>query len=108
MKQYYRVNVPAFIAFDVVAESEEQAKRIGAAAVYTPVLPINENCNIDLPAYVCLWSAGENLSGNLDGSKVEVVDSGERSDDELKSIEETSAALAHALGNDEEFAAALQ
>ena len=108
MKQYYRVNVPAFIAFDVVAESEEQAKRIGAAAVYTPVLPINENCNIDLPAYVCLWSAGENLSGDVDGSKVEVVDSGERSDDELKSIEETSAALAYALGNDKEFAAALQ
>jgi hypothetical protein len=113
MKKYYRVNVPAHISFDVVAESEEQAKRIAAAAVHTPVTSLIN----DLPdfaeqtfaeANLAVWSHGDCLSGRLDGSHVEIVDHDKRSDEELKSIEEAVAALAYMMGNDTEFAAALK
>jgi len=113
MKKYYRVNVPAHISFDVVAESEEQAKRLAAAAVYTPVtslineLPDFAEQTFD-EANLAVWSHGDCLSGRLDGSNVEIVDEGGRSDEELKSIEEAAAALAYMMGNDKEFAAALK
>lgn len=111
-KKYYRVNVPAIISFDVAAESEEHAKRLAAAAVYTPVTSLLDDLTDDservfAQTNLALWSRGNDLSGDLDGSKVEIVDSGERSEEEINQMEAAAAELAHILGNDDEFSEAI-
>ena len=40
MKQY-RISIPAIVNISVAAESEEQAKRLAAAATYTPDSPLS-------------------------------------------------------------------
>jgi hypothetical protein len=110
MKKYYRVSVPAFINFDVAAESEDQAKRIAAATVYTPDSDLFRHLPLadveDLSGQLSVWCKGENLSGHLDGHAVEIVDSGSRYLDDLLSIESNAARIARVLGNEAEYAAA--
>ena len=120
MKKQYRVNVPAVIAFDVVAESEEQAKRIAAAATYTPVEPIRpeewrEWDSAEIPANFCIWAAIYNTNGTIDtldgdpsGCAVDVLDRTVVSDDEAFAVESAVKSIAESLGNRDELAAALK
>lgn len=119
MKRQYRVNVPAVIAFDVVAESEEQAKRIAAAATYTPVEPIRpeewrEWDSAEIPANFCIWSATydtgkiNKIDGDLSGCAVEVLARTDVSDDEAFAIESAVKSIAQSLGNEAELEAALK
>ena len=121
MKKQYRVHVPAVIAFDVVAESEEQAKRIAAAATYTPVEPIRpeewrEWDSADIPANLCIWAATydtdgtiNKIDGDLSGCAVDILDSSKvTDDDEAFAVESAVKSIAQSLGNEEELAAALK
>jgi len=113
MKKEYRVHVPAVIAIDVAAESEEQAKRIAAAAVYTPVSNLLESTDgetIDAlhDAGVYIWSDGEGCSGVLDGSKAEVADEQEATDEQIISLTDAVEKLAALMGNENELAEALK
>lgn len=112
MKKHYRVHVPAVIAIDVAAESEEQAKRIAAAAVYTPVSNLIENTDAETidalhDAGVYIWSDGEGCSGVLDGSKSQIVDQNEATDEWLVPLTNAVEKLASLMGNEAELAAAL-
>ena len=113
MKKHYRVHVPAVIAIDVAAESEEQAKRIAAAAVYTPASNLLETTDAETidalhDAGVYIWSDGEGCSGVLDGSKAKVVDQQEATEEEIISLSDAVETLASLMGNEEELAAALK
>ena len=120
MKKQYRVNVPAVIAFDVMAESEEQAKRIAAAATYTPVEPIRpeewrEWDSAEIPANFCIWAATYDtdgtiarIDGDLSGSAVDILDRRSVSGDEASAVETATEAIAESLGNEDELAAALK
>ena len=113
MKKHYRVHVPAVIAIDVAAESEEQAKRIAAAAVYTPVSNLIEYADAETidalhDAGVYIWSDGEGCSGLLDGSKAEIVDQNEATDEWIVPLTNAVEKLASFMGNEEELAAALK
>jgi|688.fasta_scaffold347139_3 hypothetical protein len=113
MKKEYRVHIPAVIALDVAAESEEQAKRIAAAAVYTPVSNLLESTDgetIDAlhGAGVYIWSDGEGCSGVLDGSKAEVADEQEATDEQIISLTDAVEKLAALMGNENELAEALK
>lgn len=120
MKKQYRVNVPAVIAFDVVAESAEQAKRIAAAATYTPVEPIRpeewrEWDSAEIPANFCIWAAIYSTNGTIDtldgdpsGCAVDVLDRSDVSDDEAFAVESAVKSIAQSLGNEAELEAALK
>lgn len=120
MKKQYRVNVPAVIAFDVVAESAEQAKRIAAAATYTPVEPIRpeewrEWDSAEIPANFCIWAATydtdgtiNKLDGDLSGCAVDILDRTSVSDDEAFAVESAVKSIAQSLGNEAELEAALK
>lgn len=112
MKKQYRVHVPAVIAIDVAAESEEQAKRIAAAAVYTPVSNLIEHADTETidalhDAGVYIWSDGEGCSGLLDGSKAEIVDQNEATDEWIVPLTNAVEKLASLMGNEAELEAAL-
>lgn len=113
MKKHYRVHVPAVIAIDVAAESEEQAKRIAAAAVYTPVSNLIEHTDTETidalhDAGVYIWSDGEGCSGLLDGSKAEIVDQNEATDEWIVPLTNAVEKLASLMGNEAELEAALK
>jgi hypothetical protein len=113
MKKHYRVHVPAVIAIDVAAESEEQAKRIAVAAVYTPASNLIENTDAETidalhDAGVYIWSDGLGCSGVLDGSKAEIVDQNEATDEWIIPLTNAVEKLAALMGNEEELAAALK
>ncbi len=112
MKKEYRVHISAVIALDVAAESEEQAKRIAAAAVYTPVFNLLETTDsktIDAlhNAGVYVWSDGEGCSGVLDGSKAEVVDQFDATEEQIVRLTNAVEKLASSMGNEAELEEAL-
>ena len=112
MKKEYRVHISAVIALDVAADSEEQAKRIAAAAVYTPASNLLERTDgetIDAlhDAGVYIWSDGEGCSGVLDGSKAEVVDQFDATEEQIIRLTNAVEKLASFMGNEEELKAAL-
>jgi len=113
MKKHYRVHVSAVIALDVAAESEEQAKRIAAAAVYTPASNLLESADAETldtlhGAGVYIWSDGQGCSGLLDGSKAEIVDQNEATDEWIVPLTNAVEKLAALLGNENELAEALK
>lgn len=112
MKKEYRVHVPAVIALDVAAESEEQAKRIAAAAVYTPASNLIESTDAETidalhGAGVYVWSDGEGCSGVLDGSRAEVVDQQEATEEQIIRLTKAIEQLALLMGNEAELEDAL-
>ena len=116
MKKQYRVNVPAVIAFDVVAESEEQAKRIAAAATYTPVEPMfidgfDRSRRIGLSIWAATYDQDgtiEGIDGELTGKGVEIIDKNEIKGEEALLIDKVVREFAAFNGNEEELAAALK
>jgi hypothetical protein len=99
MKQY-RISIPATVNISVAAESEEQAKRLAAAATYTPTSGLtsltydSSNNLLDVAVWV-----NDEVSENPD--KCEIADTTEATDPEklLQQLEEFAADNA----NDEEF-----
>ena len=121
MKKQYRVNVPAVIAFYVAAESEEQAKRIAAAACYTPVEPMFTNGTWENHGFesahvigLTVWAATYDkdgtiggIDGELTGAAVEVIDVNAPTEDEILDLEQGVREFAAFNSNEAELEAAL-
>jgi hypothetical protein len=75
MKQY-RISIPAIVNISVAAESEEQAKRLAAAATYTPDSPLSslERNSFNNLLDVAVW-VNDEVSENPD--KCEVLEAKE-------------------------------
>jgi hypothetical protein len=75
MKQY-RISIPAIVNISVAAESEEQAKRLAAAATYTPDSPLSslERSSFTNLLDVAVW-VNDEVSENPD--KCEVLEAKE-------------------------------
>ena len=104
MKQY-RISIPATVNISVAAESEEQAKRLAAAATYTPdsglaSLTYDSSNNL---LDVAVW-VNDEVSENPD--KCEIINTTEATDPEKLRQQLEEFALDNA--NDEEFFTALK
>jgi hypothetical protein len=109
MKKKYRVYVPTTLCFDVVAESQAQARRIAAAASYTPVEPLEvrwPDGSFDTDSInISLWSIGrEGLAGN----NIELHEQGGELNTPIEQIEGGVRDFAELHGNENELAAALR
>lgn len=103
MKQY-RISIPATINISVAAESEEQAKRLAAAATYTPdsglLIRTYDSSNYLLD--VAVW-VNDEVFQNPD--KCEITNTTEATDPENLRLQLEEFALDNA--NDKEFYTAL-
>lgn len=106
----YLVSVPCRLNFYVPAEDEEQAKRLAAAATWTPVhgMEIIETSDIGGgPLCATLWANDEVGNNNAPtGILVEVLDGDDCKTPEAHLNELTEFAASN--GNEEELAAALK
>lgn len=104
MKEY-RISIPATINISVAAESEEQAKRLAAAATYTPDSGLvnltydSSNNLLDIAVWV-----NDEVSETPD--KCEIINTTEATDPEKLRQQLEEFALDNA--NDEEFYKALK
>lgn len=109
MKKKYRVYIPTTLCFDVAAESQAQARRIAAAAAYTPVEPLETQWpdgsfdpdSID----VRLWSVERS---GLTGDNIELQELGDECNTPIEQIEGGVRDFAELHGNEHELAAALR
>jgi hypothetical protein len=106
----YLVAVPCRLGFYVPAEDEEQAKRLAAAATFTPVhgMEIVEASDIGgSPLCATLWAQDEvGNNGTPTGILVEICDTDDCEHPEAHWDE--LAKFAASNGNEEELAAALK